>query len=48
MTGSRVTCIDIPNGTDAYELWAFQATGSAQNTAAAPELTYFQGSTITP
>ncbi|QRF55308.1 hypothetical protein [Variovorax paradoxus] len=48
VTGSRVTCIDIPNGTDAYELWAFQATGSAQNTAAAPELTYFQGSTITP
>lgn len=47
-TGSHVSCIDIPNGTDTYELWAFQATGSAQNTLAGPALTYFQGSTLTP
>jgi hypothetical protein len=47
-TGSSVTCIDIPNGTDSYELWAFQATGAAQNTNGAPSRTYFQGTTLTP
>jgi hypothetical protein len=47
-TGSSVTCIDIPNGTDFYELWAFQGTGAAQNTNGAPNRTYFQGTTLTP
>ena len=47
-TGSSVTCIDIPNGTDVYELWAFQGTGVAQNTNGAASRTYFQGTTLTP
>lgn len=41
-----VTCIDIPNGTDTYELWCFQNTGGAQNTIGTASLTYFQGTTI--
>lgn len=43
-----VTCMDIANGSDYYELWAFQSTGGAANTNAAPSLTYFQGSTVSP
>ncbi len=41
-----VTCIDIPNGTDTYELYAYQGTGVAQNTGGAASATYFQGTTI--
>ncbi|MDQ0022903.1 hypothetical protein J2X90_000689 [Variovorax paradoxus] len=43
----NVSCIDIPNGTDTYELWAYQNTGAAQNTVATSNLTYFQGTSIT-
>lgn len=44
--GVHVSVIDIPNGTDTYELWAFQNTGAAQNTNGDTRLTYFQGTTI--
>lgn len=43
---ATVTCIDIPNGTDTYEAWAYQDTGAAQNTGGAAIATYFQGTTI--
>ena len=42
----QVTCMDIPNGTDVYEAYAFQNTGIARNTNGAANLTYFQGTTI--
>jgi len=45
--GAHVSCIDIPNGTDYYELWCFQNTGAPVNTFGAATLTYFQGTTIT-
>lgn len=45
--GAHVSCIDIPNGTDYYELWCFQGTGAAVNTFGAATLTYFQGTTLT-
>lgn len=45
-TLSTVSCIDIPNGTDTYEIWGFQNTGVAQNTFGGSTLTYFQGTTI--
>lgn len=44
----NVSCIDVPNGTDTYELWTYQDTGASQNTQGASNLTYFQGTTITP
>lgn len=44
--GANVACIDIPNGTDYYELWAFQNTGVSQNTNGGTALTWFQGTTI--
>lgn len=43
---SVVSCVDIPNGTDTYELWGYQNTGVAQNTFGAANLTHFQGTTI--
>lgn len=43
-----VTCIDIPNGTDYYELFGFQTTGAASSTNGGATLTYFQGTTLTP
>lgn len=43
----QVTCQDIPNGTDVYELYAFQNTGVAQNTNGASNFTFFQGTTVT-
>jgi hypothetical protein len=44
--GAHVSCIDIPNGTDYYELWCYQNTGAAVNTFGAATLTYFQGTTL--
>lgn len=44
----QVTCIDIPNGTDVYDLYAYQNTGAPQNTNGVSNLTYFQGTTLTP
>lgn len=41
-----VQCIDVPNGTDVYDLRVSQTTGVAQNTYGAAESTYFQGMTI--
>lgn len=41
-----VSCVDIPNGTDTYELWGYQNTGVAQNTFGGANLTHFQGTTI--
>ena len=41
-----VTCQDVPNGTDFYEVFVNQQTGVAQNLAGAATLTYFQGTTI--
>lgn len=41
-----VTCIDIPNGTDSYQLAIFQNSGAAQNTGGAASQTWFQGTTI--
>lgn len=43
---STVSIVDIPNGTDTYELWAFQNSGFAQNTVGNANLTHFQGTTI--
>jgi hypothetical protein len=43
----HVSCIDIPNGTDTYELYGYQATGVNQNTAGGATVTYFQGTTLT-
>lgn len=43
----NVSCLDFPNGTDTYELHAFQNTGASQNTVATSNLTYFQGTTLT-
>lgn len=43
-----VSCIDMPNGTDAYTLRAYQSTVGAQNTSGAADLTYFQGTTLRP
>lgn len=45
---AHVSCIDVPNGTDVYELWVFQSTGGAQNTNGASSLTWFQGTTVQP
>lgn len=42
----QVTCMDIPNGTDTYELYVLQGTGASQNTFGGSALTYFQGTTI--
>lgn len=41
-----MSCIDIPNGTDSYQLAVSQNTGVAQNTGGAANLTWFQGTTI--
>lgn len=41
-----VSCQDVANGTDTYELYAFQDSGAAANTNGAATLTYFQGTTI--
>lgn len=43
---ATVSCQDVANGTDTYELWAFQDSGAAQNTAGGASLTHFQGTTI--
>lgn len=43
---ATVSCQDVANGTDTYELWAFQDSGAAQNTAGGAALTHFQGTTI--
>ena len=43
---ATVSCIDNANGTDTYELFAFQDTGVAQNTNGAAIVTYFQGTSI--
>jgi hypothetical protein len=43
---ATVVCDDVPNGTDVYDLRAYQSSGSAQNTAGAAEATYFQGTTV--
>lgn len=45
---AHVSCVDVANGTDTYELWCFQSTGAAQNTFANSYLTYFQGMTVRP
>jgi hypothetical protein len=42
-----VNCMDIPNGTDVYDLRVFQNTGVAQNTASTSYVTWFQGTTVT-
>lgn len=44
----HVSATDIPNGTDTYELFGYQATGVAKNTTGGTTLTYFQGTTISP
>jgi hypothetical protein len=41
-----VECHDIPNGTDTYEVWAYQSSGVAQNTDGNLTVTYFQGTSI--
>lgn len=41
---AMVSCQDVANGTDTYELWLFQSTGVAQNTLATQ--TYFMGTTV--
>jgi hypothetical protein len=43
---ATVDCQDVANGTDVYDLRAFQTTGAAQNTTGAATVTYFQGATI--
>ena len=45
-TTAVVSCQDVANGTDTYELWVFQDSGAAQNTTAASHQVYFQGTTI--
>lgn len=45
---ATVACQDMANGTDVYDLRAFQTTGVAQNTIGAAVVTYFQGTTISP
>ena len=42
----QVICMDIPNGTDVYELYVSQGTGATQSTFGGASTTYFQGSTI--
>lgn len=46
--GVHVSCIDVPNGTDTYDLWAFQNAGASKNTDGTSTTTYFQATTITP
>lgn len=41
-----VSCDDVPNGTDVYDLRAIQGSGVAQNTVGAATATYFQGHTV--
>lgn len=43
-----VHCQDVATGTDVYDLWAFQSSGASQNTNGGANLTWFQGSTLTP
>jgi hypothetical protein len=44
--GVQAVCTDVPNGTDYYELFVFQASGVTQAFSGAPGLTYFQGTTL--
>lgn len=41
-----VQCIDLPSGTDVYDLRVSQSSGVNQSTFGAAESTYFQGTTI--
>lgn len=43
-----VSCMDVPNGTDFYEVFVNQQTGVSQNLAGGSSSTYFQGTTIRP
>lgn len=47
-TTAVVSCQDVANGTDTYELFAFQDSGAPQSTLASTTLTYFMGATIRP
>lgn len=43
---ATVCCDDVPNGTDVYDIRAYQNSGAAQNTSGGANVTWFQGHTV--
>lgn len=43
-----VVCQDVANGTDVYDVWVFQDSAGAADTAGTATVTYFQGTTLKP